>query len=103
MTTYDKIELLLEATKEVLLAKMETNRQISIHKFRELKDDMEELKVHAKETNGHINDNKQSIVLLEEKQHQESKRRIRMRAFSLVGFTTIFGAIVAWIVNQFSQ
>lgn len=110
MTTYDKIKIVLDANSallkkdmELLTSKLETNRQISILKFRELKEDTEELKTHAKEINGQVKDHTKSIAVIEEKQCHDSKRRKRLWAFSFAGFTTMLGAIATYIIKQISS
>ena len=107
MSTYDKIKVVLDTNSallkkdlELLSSKIEANRQISIYKFRELKEDTEELKQHAKEINGAVKEHTKTIAVIEEKQCQESKRRRRIWAVSLTSFTAIMTYIVHALINK---
>ncbi len=102
-TTYEKIKELLNAKLETLSAQLDANRRISILKFKELKEDTEELKRHAKETNGHLQKNRQSIIILEEQQCQNVKRRKRTLGISFTALTAVFGAVAAWVVHKVSH
>jgi GTP-sensing pleiotropic transcriptional regulator CodY len=114
IATYDKIKVILdanlavlttkiEAQGDVLTTQMEKNRDVFSVKFSELKKDIEEIKQHAKETNGNVKKNSDSILLLEEKQCQESKRRRKMWGLSLAAITTMFGTMLTYIVYTFSR
>ncbi len=77
ITTYEKIKELLVAKMDVLFEKIEANKQISMVKFRELKADTEEIKNHAKETNGNVYRNVEKIHQLEIDQNEDNKFRKR--------------------------
>ena len=100
---YDRIKEVLDANMATITTQIALNREIVSVKLAELKSDTEELKEHAKETNGQVKKHNQSILLLEEKQYQEFKRRRRMWALSLAAITTMFGGIMSYIIYKFSQ
>jgi len=101
--TIEQFKTLLEANTKVLSTQIETNREIVSIKMGELKADTEELKAHAKETNGNVKHNSDSILILKEKQYQDSKRRRRMWGISLAAITTMFGGIMTYMLHRFSS
>ena len=101
MTTYEKIKEVLDANMDVLTTKIDANRDISVLKFKELKEDIEELKVHVKETNGQVKKNSERVAIIEEQQHEESKRRKLYSAVSLSALGAVFSAAVAYIISKF--
>jgi len=87
MSTYDRIELLLNTKHEILTVKLA-----------ELKEDTEEIKMHAKETNGHVAHNLERIHDLEVDQNEDNK--FRKRSWYFVGAVALLiaGEIVAKII-----
>ena len=71
MSTYDRVEKLLEAKHEILTVKLA-----------ELKKDTEEIKEHAKETNGNVARNVEKIHQLDINASQNTA--FRKRSWSLV-------------------
>ena len=72
MTTYDRVEQLLNTKHEILTVKLA-----------ELKEDTEEIKIHAKETNGHVAANLERIHELEIDQREDNK--FKKRSWWIVG------------------
>jgi len=82
MSTYDRIEQLLEAKHEILTIKLA-----------ELKEDTEEIKVHAKETNGNVFKNVEKIHRLEIEQRENTS--FRKRSWYFIGTLALF---IVWEV-----
>ena len=97
-----EIKELLDANTKILATQIDMNREIFTIKLGELKEDTQEIKTHAKETNGNVKKNTDSILILEEKQCQDSKRRRKMWGISLAAITTMFTAMMAYILHKFS-
>ena len=94
MSTYEKIKELLVAKMDVLFEKIEANKQISMVKIRELKADTEEIKNHAKETNGNVNRNVEKI-------HQNEDNKFRKRSWYFIVAVTLI--IVTNVLSQILQ
>ncbi len=94
---------LLESNTKLLSVQIEMNKEILAIKMAELKEDTEDIKKHVAETNGKVKQNRESILVMEEKQCQESKRRRRTWAVSLAAITTMFGVMITYIVHKFSS
>ena len=99
---YERIKEVLDANMATLTSQIELNRELVSVKLEEVKKNTEELKVRAKEMNGQVKINTGSVMILKEKQEQESKRRKRMWAVSFAVITTMFTALVSYIVHKFS-
>ncbi len=84
MSTYDRIELLLNSKHEILLLKIA-----------EVKEDTAETKIHAKETNGHVATNLERIHRLEVEQNEDNK--FRKRSYYMYG--TIFLLVIAQLIK----
>lgn len=65
MTVYEKIKAVLDANTETLTTKLESNRDMLAIQLSELKQDIDDLKKHVKETNGHVYANLAKIQELE--------------------------------------
>jgi len=66
MSTYEKIKELLEANLDTITTKIDLHRELVTLKLEELKKDTEEIKNHARETNGYVADNRERVRELEE-------------------------------------
>ena len=103
MTTYDKIKELLDVNMAMLTVQIEMNRELVKVKLAELKEDTQEIKAHAKETNGYVNANLEKIRKLEEFDNR-SKRIWKTRWYSITAivFITVMLAIIAHEVGLFT-
>jgi predicted nucleotide-binding protein (sugar kinase/HSP70/actin superfamily) len=95
-----EIKELLDANTKVLSTKIDMNREIFSVKFKELKEDTQDIKEHAKETNGQVNKNANSILILEEKQYHETKRRKHVLAVATAALGAAITAIISFFVNK---
>jgi hypothetical protein len=102
-TMIPQFKELLESNTKLLSVQIEMNKEILAIKMAELKEDTEDIKKHVAETNGKVKQNRESILVIEEKQYQESKRRRRTWAVSLAAITTMFGVMITYIVHKFSS
>jgi len=93
MTIYEKIKEVLDANMLVLTSQIELNREIVSIKLAELKEDTEEIKVHAKETNGNVFKNVEKIHRLEIEQKENTS--FRKRSWFFIGTLTLF---IVWEV-----
>lgn len=100
---YDKIKLLLDANVTILSGQIEKNRELMNVKLDALKQDTEEIKAHAKETNGQVKKNKEGITILEEQQKYETKRRKHLFAMSLTTLGSIISAFIAFIIHKITS
>ena len=96
MTTYEKIKEVLDANLATITTLIDANKNISIIKFKELKEDTEEIKQHAKETNGNVSRNIERIHRLDI--DQSADNRFRKRSWFFVASVLIL--IVADIVTK---
>ena len=96
MSTYEKIKEVLDANLATITTLIDANRRISIIKFKELKEDTEEIKQHAKETNGNVARNVERIHILDI--DQSADNRFRKRSWFFVASVLIL--IVADIVTK---
>ena len=88
MATYEEIKTLLDVKLEVITVKLT-----------ELKQDTEEIKVHAKETNGGVASNLERIHNLEVEQNEDNKFRKRTWYFYSAFALLILGEILAKIIG----
>ena len=103
MTAVEQIKEVLDANLKVISAQIEIKHSVLSIKLAELKEDTEEIKKHAKETNGRVQSNKHSIIVLEEKQIQETRRLKQIWAVSVAVLTAVFGTITAFVVHRFAS
>ena len=99
---YDRIKEVLEANTKALATQIELNRELVSVKLEEVKKNTEEIKRHVEKMNGTVLHNTKAILLLEERQCEEVKRRKRGWAVSLAAITTMFGGIMVYIIHKFS-
>ena len=97
MDTYQKIKEVLDASMAILTTNIETNREIMNVKLAELKKDTEEIKCHAKETNGRVAENLDRIHVLEVEQNADT--RFRKRSWWVVG--TIVTLLIVEVISKF--
>jgi len=102
MATYEMIKELLDANLKVLTTQIENNRDIMSIKFAELKEDTEEIKQHAKETNGNVASNLDKIRKLESiAAHGKRMWKIRWYYITSIVLAAVVLASVAHEIGLF--
>lgn len=103
IVTYQEIKDLLDINMQMLSTKIDANRDLMSMGMKELKDDTEEIKVHAKETNGQVKRNKDSIIVIEEQQKHEARRRKHVFAMAIGAFISVIGTVSAFIIDKIAK
>lgn len=98
-TTYDKIKILFNNNQELMLEKLDSSNKILSLMLKELKCDIDELKVHVKKTNGSVISNSNKIMILEEKQLNEDRRRRQLWGTISGIIIVIVAAITGYIAK----
>jgi hypothetical protein len=99
MTTAE-IKELLDANTKLLSSQIEMSRELFSVKFAELKEDTQDIKLQAKEINGQVKKNSGAIIVLEEAQKNEIRRRKHALAIAGGALTAALGSISAFILTK---